>query len=141
DESDQQFIEGLRRFKPLLAEDGRYRNFQSFADVEGARACMDELLHMVEVFMVSFHEVRESLRKTFNTATMQFAVSGKFEATAVKVNELERILAGGFNLPAIDVPAAIRPFAERWWKELREELEPLAGKFIDPKFVEGIHLA
>ena len=141
DESDQQFIEGLRRFKPLLMEEGHYRNFQSVADVEGARERMDELRRMVEVFMVSFPSVRESLRKTFNTATMQFAVSGKFEAKVIGVEDLERILSAGFKLPAIDVPVAILPFAERWWKGLQEELEPLAGKSVDPRFVAGIDLA
>jgi hypothetical protein len=140
DESDQQFIEGLRRFKPLLMEEGRYRNFQSVADVEGARARLEELRRMVEVFMTSFPVVRESLRKTFNTATLQFAVSGKFEAIPLKVSDLERIIAQGFKLPEIDLPAPILPFAERWWKELKEELEPLAGKSIDSRFVEGIHL-
>lgn len=140
DESDQQFIDGLRRFKPLLMEEGRYRNFQSVADVERARGRIDELLGMVQVFIASFPVVRESLRKTFNTATMQFAISGKFEATPLKVKDLERILAGGFNLPAIEVAAPILPFAERWWRELREELEPLAGKAIDSRFVEGIQL-
>src|SRR5439155_6541681 len=33
DEADQQFVEAMRRFKPLIVEDGRYRNFQSLADV------------------------------------------------------------------------------------------------------------
>src|SRR3989441_834209 len=53
-EPDQQFIERVRRFKPLLMEEGRYRNFQSIADVDQARARLDELLRMVEVFMTSF---------------------------------------------------------------------------------------
>ena len=140
DESDQQFIEGLRRFKPLLAENGRYRNFQSIADVERARLRLDELVGMVEVFVQSFPAIRESLAKTFNTATVQFAVNGNFTAIPVKVIELERFLAAGVTLPAIDIPKAIRPFAERWWQELREELEPLAGKSIDPRFIATIHL-
>src|SRR5438876_1225742 len=71
DESDQQFIEGLRRFKPLLAENLRYRNFQSTADVDRARARLDELARMVEVFVQTFPVIRESLAKTFNTATVQ----------------------------------------------------------------------
>jgi hypothetical protein len=141
DESDQQFIEGLRRFKPLLIDDGRYRNFQSVADVENARARLEELRRMVDVFMSTFPVVAESLRKTFNTATVQFAVSGKFEAIPVKTADLQRILATGFKLPSINVLAAMRPFAERWWNELREELEPLAGKPIDPRFMGGIHLS
>ena len=141
DEPDQPFIEGLRRFKPLLAEEGHYRNFQSIADVERARGRLDELVRMVKVFVAAFPGIRESLRKTFNTATVQFGISGKFEATPVKVAELERLLAKGFKVPAIDVPAAMRPFAERWWNELREELEPLAGKSIDPRFVASVHIA
>src|SRR5215467_282022 len=43
DEPDQQFVEGLRRFKPLFTEEGRYRNFQSVADVERARVRLDGL--------------------------------------------------------------------------------------------------
>src|SRR5881397_3964329 len=140
DESDQQFIEGLRRFKPLLAENGRYRNFQSMADVELARARLDELVAMVEVFVQSFPVIRESLAKTFNTATVQFAASGNFAAIPVNVSELERFLSAGFILPAIEVPKAMRPFSERWWRELREELEPLAGKPIDPRFIGSIHI-
>ena len=140
DESDQQFIEGLRRFKPLLAENLRYRNFQSTADVERARARLDELARMVEVFVQTFPVIRESLAKTFNTATVQFAVSGKFEAIPIKIRELEQFLSQGMTLPAIDVPAAMRPFAGRWWQELRAELEPLAGKSIDPRFIASIHV-
>jgi hypothetical protein len=140
DEPDQQFIEGLRRFKPLLAEEGHYRNFQSITDVERAYARMDTLARMVEVFMQSFPTVRESLRKTLNTATIQFAVSGKFEATPVKVSELEQLLSQGFKLPSIDVPDAIRPFAQLWWRDLTEELQPLAGKPVDRRFVAGVEL-
>src|SRR5947208_8790593 len=58
DEPDEQFIEGLRRFKPLLAENGRYRNFQSIADVERARARLDELARMIEVFVQTFLIIR-----------------------------------------------------------------------------------
>lgn len=140
DESDQQFIEGLRRFKPLLTENLRYRNFQSMADVERARTRLDELARMVEVFVQTFPTIRESLAKTFNTATVQFAVSGKFEAIPITIGQLEKFLTQGMTLPAIDMPAAMRPFAGRWWKELRAELEPLAGKSIDPRFIASIHL-
>ena len=140
DEDDQQFIEGLRRFKPLLMDEGHYRNFQTIADVAPARSRLDALLDMVKVFMASFPIIRESLRKTFNTATMQFAINGKFEPTSLKAEDLERILAHGFKLPVIDVPIKIQPFAERWWNQLTEELQPLAGKSIDPRFIEGLHL-
>ena len=140
DESDQQFIQGLRRFKPLLTEEGHYRNFQSLADVERVRARLDELVGMVEVFVTSFPGIRESLRKAFNTATVQFAVSGKFESKPLNPNELQAFLARGFQLPVVDIPAAIRPFANRWWEDLREELAPLAGKPIDPRFITTLSL-
>src|SRR5262249_13036862 len=51
DPSDQEFIEALRRFKPLLIEDGRYRSFQSCSDVEIARARLQELQRMVEALL------------------------------------------------------------------------------------------
>jgi hypothetical protein len=140
DESDQEFVEALRRFKPLIIEEGRYRNFQSIADVERVRARLDQLVRMVEMFVATFPVVPESLRKTFNTATVQFGVSGKFEPTPIRAAQLESFLARGFELPAVDVPAAIQPFAERWWSELREELEPLAGKPIDLRFIASIHV-
>src|SRR5262249_28350736 len=101
DEGDRQFVEALRRFKPLLIEDDRFRNFESIADVERARARLNQLLAMVEVFIVTFPTIRESLRKTFNTATVQFAISGRFEPIAVKAAELERFLSGGFALPVV----------------------------------------
>jgi hypothetical protein len=97
-------------------------------------------MRMVNVFVATFPSIPESLRKTFNTATVQFAVTGRFQAVPLHRAELERFLAEGFKLPDVDVPNAIAPFAEQWWAELREELQPLAGKPIDPRFVASIHI-
>jgi uncharacterized protein DUF6178 len=138
DEADQQFIEAMRRFKPLIVEEGRLRNFQSLADVEQTRQRLQQLSRMVEAFLASFPKIHESLRKTFNTATVQFGVNGRFEASPLTTGELERFLAAGFVLPEVDVPDAIAPFAERWWTELREEMEPLAGKRIDKRFIGSV---
>jgi hypothetical protein len=140
DESDQQFVEALRRFKPLILDDGRLRSFQSVADVERVRSRLEQLVRMVKVFVVTFPHVRESLRKTFNTVTVQFAVTGKLEPAPVAARDLEKFLEHGFALPKMEVDPAIAPFAERWWADLREELEPLAGKPIDPRFVAGIFI-
>src|SRR5262245_8406205 len=140
DETDQQFVEALRRFKPLMSEDGRYRNFQSLADVERTRARLDQLVRMVEVFITTFPNVRQSLSKTFNTATVQFAMSGRFEPVPLKSAELERFLAHGFKLPPVEVPVAVMPFAQSWWTELRNELEPLAGKPIDSRFIATLYV-
>ena len=140
DEDDQQFIEALRRFKPLLIEDGHYRNFRSLADVEQARARLQQLRSMVDVFVATFPRGTASLRKTFNTASVQFGISGKFEPRPVKAAELETYLANGYKPPEVDVPAAIQPFAGRWWATLREELEPLVGKSIDPRFLETLYV-
>ena len=140
DDPDKEFIEALRRFKPLLVEDGRYRNFQSVIDVRVVRARLDELVGMVREFIATFPAVKESLRKTFNTATVQFAVSGKFEPVPLTANELQTFLASGFKLPRIEVPSALRSFTNAWWEALREELEPLAGKSIDPRFIGSVHV-
>jgi hypothetical protein len=140
DEDDRQFLEAVRRFKPLLVDEGHYRNFQSLADVGGARVRLQQLRRMVEVFVTTFPGTSESLRKTFNTATVQFAVSGKFEPRPLKAAEVESYLATGFNIPEVGVPAEIKPFAERWWEDIREELEPLVGKPIDPRFIGSIYV-
>lgn len=140
DESDREFLEALRRFKPLVLEDGRYRNFQSLADVETARARLHELRRMVEVFVSTFPGALESYRKAFNTATLQFAVSGKFEPLPLQASEVDSFIAHGFKLPVFDVPDGLKPFAERWWKELREEFEPLASKPVDPRFIGSIYI-
>jgi hypothetical protein len=130
----------LRRFKPLLVEEGRYRNFQSVTDVREARARLEELVRMVREFMATFPVVRESLRKTFNTATVQFAVVGKFEPEPLTAKQLETFLVSGFKLPRIEVPSALRSFTNAWWDALREEMEPLAGKSIDPRFIGSVHI-
>jgi hypothetical protein len=140
DDPEKEFVEALRRFKPLLVEDGRYRNFQSVADVQRTRARLEELVGMVKEFVVTFPAVKESLRKTFNTATVQFAVSGKFEPAPLTKKELESFLASGFKLPRVEVSSALRSFTKAWWDALREELEPLAGKPIDPRFIASVHV-
>jgi hypothetical protein len=94
----------------------------------------------VEAFVATFPIIPGPLRKTFNTATVQFAISGKFEAIPLNAAEVESFLAQGFKLPAVNVPAALQPFAERWWKDLRDELEPLSGKPIDPRFIASIYV-
>src|SRR5262249_4171734 len=107
---------------------------------ERVRSRLDQLIAMVEVFIATFPTVRESMRKTFNTSTIQFAVSGRLEPLPLRADELERFLAAGFKLPQMDVASAIAPFAERWWAELREELEPLVGKPIDPRFIASVYM-
>jgi hypothetical protein len=141
DSPDQEFLEALRRFKPLLIEDGRYRNFQSLADVERARARLESLIRMVQTFLATFPEIRGTFGKTFNTATVRFALSGEFVPKPLLVSELESYLAKEFSLPAVEVPDALRPFAERWWLQLLEEMEPLVGKRIDPRFIASINIA
>lgn len=140
DDPEKEFVEALRRFKPLLVEEGRYRNFQSVADVQRAQARLEELIRMVQEFVVAFSEVKESLRKTFNTATVQFAVSGKFEPIPLRARELESFLATGFKLPKVEVPSALRSFTKAWWNALREEFEPLVGKPIDQRFIASVHV-
>ncbi len=138
DTEDREFIEGLRRFKPLLPAEGGLRNFHTLAEVEKARARVIALHAMAESFIASFGAIRDSLSRTFNTATVRYAIHGQFEPTPIPVAELESWLSPGLQLPHIEVPAAIDSFAQRWWNQLRDELAPLAGKKIDPRFIASL---
>jgi len=141
DTDDREFVDALRRFKPVIFEGGAFRNFQSMADVETARRRLIALHAMAEAFFESFGAIHQTLGRTFNTATVQYAIHGRFEPRPVPVPDLEGWLAGGFRLPKIEVPPAIQSFADKWWVELREELEPLVGKRIDPRFVASLVLS
>src|SRR6187399_823598 len=57
DPGDQEFVEGLRRFKPLVVEDSRYRNFRTLADVEKAHGRLLALEGMVRTFLEGFSVV------------------------------------------------------------------------------------
>src|SRR5262249_55158542 len=138
DADDAEFVEGLRRFKPLLYADRVLRNFQDLSEVDKARTRLSALKAMVESFLASFGVFTQTLARTFNTATLQYAIHGVFQPSPVSIEELEAWLAKGFRLPEIPVPDAIVPFAARWWKELQEELEPLVGKHIDPRFIASV---
>src|SRR4030095_14323008 len=137
----REFVEALRRFKPLLIEDGRYRGFRSLADVENAQARLNSLIAMVRTLLPQFPDMPASFSRVFNTATMRAVLYGRFEAIPFSTGELkdlEQRFSNGFRLPTIDVPPELAPFAETWWAELRSELEPLSGKRIDPRFVQVI---
>jgi hypothetical protein len=140
DAGDAEFVEALRRFKPLLYSDGALRNFASLAEVEGARSRLAALHAMVEAFTNGFGTIVGTLSRAFNTATVHHAIHGSFEPLPVAVSDLEAWIADGVRLPDIPVPPAIKSFAERWWNELRSELEPLVGKSIDPRFVASLVL-
>jgi hypothetical protein len=81
---DQEFVEAIRRFKPLLIEEGRYRNFQTIADVEGARLRLESLSGMVEAFFARIPAPKWSFAKTFNTATLQLAIKGAFDPSPLR---------------------------------------------------------
>jgi hypothetical protein len=141
DSADRDFVEALRRFKPLMIEDGRYRGFRSITDVEGARVRLLELAAMVRTLLPQFPSMPTTFSKAFNTATLRAVLYGHFEVvpfTATELRDVEKWLSDGFVLPKIELPADLVPFADRWWEELRAELEPLAGKKMDPRFVQVI---
>jgi hypothetical protein len=141
DPSDREFVEALRRFKPLLIEQGRFRNFRSIDDVDAAQRRLQALSSMVKVFLPQFPTMPATFARAFNTATVRAVLYGRFEIvplTPSELKDMERWLANGFELPPIETPPEFAPFAERWWAELRAELEPLAGKSIDPRFVQVI---
>jgi hypothetical protein len=138
DTDDREFVQALRRFKPLIYTENGFRTFATLNDVETARSRLVALHAMAEAFLESFGGIQQTLGRTFNTATMQYAIHGKFEPTPLRAADLEVWLAGGFKLPSIEVPRAIQPFATKWWNELKEELQPLEGKKIDPRFIANV---
>lgn len=143
DSGDQEFVEGLRRFKPLMVEDSRYRNFRSLIDIEKVRVRLVALEAMTETFRVGaggFSAVSTTFARAFNTATVRIALAGSFDFAPLTASELGKFLEHGFTLPEMDVPAAIKPFAERWWYSLRTEMEPLVGQKIDPRYIETVNI-
>jgi hypothetical protein len=140
DNGDQEFLEGLRRFKPLVVEDSRYRNFRSMADIEHAHGRLLALEGMVATFLKGFSLVPVSFARAFNTATIRIALYGNFDIAPLTSAELTKFVEHGFNLPEMDVPVALRPFADPWWKALQSELEPLVGKKIDARFIETVSI-
>ena len=140
DSGDQEFLEGLRRFKPLVVEDSRYRNFRSLSDIEKAHGRLLALEGMVGTFLKGFSLVPVSFARAFNTATIRIALYGNFDIAPLTAVELSKFVEDGFNLPEMDVPAALRPFAEQWWDALRAELEPLVGKTVDVRFIETVSI-
>ena len=141
DVPDREFIEALRRFKPLMIEEARYRRFRSMADVDAAQKRLQSLTSMVRAFLPQFPSMPTTFARAFNTATIRAALFGRFEIVPLNTSELrdlEAWLANGFHLPSIEVPPEFAPFAEKWWAELRAELEPLVGKKIDARFVQVI---
>jgi hypothetical protein len=141
DPNDREFVEALRRFKPLMIEDGRYRGFRSIGDVDAARVRLQALTAMVRTLLPQFPSVPTTFSRAFNTATLRAVLYGQFEVVPfapAELKDVEQWLANGFVLPAIQLPSDLIPFAERWWEELKAELEPLAGKTIDPRFVQVI---
>jgi hypothetical protein len=135
---DQEFYNGLLRFKPLFWEGGQYRNFQNVADVENARKRMDEIRIVSEGFLRIFPASETTLRKTFNTAVICLATSGDFEPRAIEAKVLEQFVSEGAAFPPLELPEELQETARIWLHALGEELEPLTGKAIDPRFVDSV---
>jgi hypothetical protein len=138
DAEDQEFVEALRRFKPLLIESGHYRNFRSLADVENARTRLQALHSMTKAFLDAFPSPQAPFARTFNTAAVRLALSGEASTAPLSAEELRSYVAGGIRQPEIQLPEALQPFAEKWWNAFRAEMEPLAGKKIDPRYVASV---
>src|SRR5262249_44390060 len=99
DMADREFLEGLRRFKPLVVEDGRFRNFRVLLDVENAQTRLHALEAMVRAFLEGFSTVPSTFARAFNTATVRIALSGSFDIAPLTGAELTQFLADGFKLP------------------------------------------
>jgi hypothetical protein len=138
---DKEFCSGLLRFKPLLWEDARYRNFQSMEDVEDARERMQRIRLISEGFLRIFPSSKTTLRRTFNTAVIQLAASGEFSAEPIDAQTLSRFLSEGITYPELNLPEELHPIAQRWLGLLKQELTPLVGKPIDPRYIDFVLMA
>ena len=111
------------------------------ADVDAAQSRLQALTNMVRTFLPQFPAIPTTFSRAFNTATIRVALYGKFEIVPLgpsELKDLEAWLSKGFELPSFEVPSEFAPFAEKWWAELKSELEPLSGKKIDPRFMQVI---
>ncbi len=135
---DQEFLSGLRRFKPLLWDGKQYGNFESLADVQDASARLDRLRTMVHGFLPILASTETTLRKAFNTALIRQALSGRFEPAGLSREELESFLSDGIEFPELDLPDELRPIAATWLRDLHGELEPLIGQKVDPRYVASV---
>jgi hypothetical protein len=140
DEEEREFVGALRRFKPLMIESGRFRHFKTVGDIEAAASRLD-LLHRMVRTLLPMLPAPIPFSQAFKTATIRAVLYGRFDTTPLsrsELRDLESWLKDGFRLDDIDVPEALSPFAEKWWEQLRDELEPLAGQRLDPRFIQSI---
>ena len=56
----------------------------------------------------------------------------------VSDQDLERLLAEGFELSEVPVAPGLEPYRDRWLKEMKEELLSLRGGRIDPRFIGSV---
>ena len=103
---------------------------------------LDALGSMADAFFAMFDvgkfSEQATFAKIFNTAAVRQSLDGTFEPTPLRALDVERFLSGGFRMPEVEVASAVRPFADRWLKALREELEPLVGKKIEPRLLTTV---
>jgi hypothetical protein len=138
DARDREFLEALRRFKPLHAghrdnEPPRY--FRSVAEVAAAEGRLEAIGMMIHAFMDTFPAIADSFERTFNTAAVQRAAGNPFAPEPLEAVAVEAFIDRGLQMPLIDIPTALAPFADRWIAAMRAELEPLRGRRIDPRFI------
>ena len=138
--ADREFYLGLRRFKPLLWHEGNYRNFETLAEAVAAGDRLKELQTTTEGFLRLLATTGTSLRKAFNTALIRQAVTGEFEPSPLDAGMVEEFIAGGLEVPVVALPPELEPTARRWADQLVEELRPLAGKKVDPRFVDSVSI-
>jgi hypothetical protein len=90
---------------------------------------------MIHAFMDTFPAIADSFERTFNTAAVQRAAGNPFAPEPLEAVAVEAFIDRGLQMPLIDIPTALAPFADRWIAAMRAELEPLRGRRIDPRFI------
>jgi hypothetical protein len=135
DSPDLEFLTGLLRAKPLLWENGAYRNFKSVAELDDARLRVHGIRTVVEGLLGMFGPITTTLRIAFSTAVIQKAISGVFQPDPIAASDLEEFLSIGVEFPVVPISDALDLVVGPWLAELRVDLERLVGRRIDPRFV------
>ncbi len=137
---DLEFLSGLVRSKPLLWDDGAYRNFRSVAEIDQARERLDGIRTVVEGLLGLFGPIDTTIKVAFSTALVQKAISGKFHPDPIDADLFQDFVAAGVEFPEVAISEALDRVVGRWIDELREDIRRLTPSAIDPRFVGFVRL-
>lgn len=137
---DLEFFSGLVRSKPLLWDEGAYRNFRSVREIDQARERLGGLRTMVEGLLGLFGPIDTTLKVAFSTALVQKAISGRFHPDPIDSGLFQEFVTVGVEFPEVAASEALDRVLGHWIDDLREDIRRLNPSAIDPRFVGFVKL-